>query len=60
MFLQVIATTVKNFLMVDVGFASVLPTVLVAALTGVSNEHNKNEFLSISPALASWLGKNSY
>lgn len=42
--------------MLDVGFNIGLPTILVAALTGVSNEYNKNEALTISPALASWLG----
>ncbi|XP_031635118.1 facilitated trehalose transporter Tret1-like [Contarinia nasturtii] len=57
---QVIATTVKNFLMFDVGLNIGLPTVLVAALTHVSNEHNQNESLSITPALASWLGSVSY
>lgn len=53
--LQFLATTVKNTLMFDMGLVFALPAIVIAALTGIKNEHNQNEFLTITAAHASWL-----
>lgn len=34
-----------------------MPTIIVPALSGIQNEQNRNEFLSITPEQASWIGK---
>lgn len=57
--LQFIATTVKNLLLIDLGLILALPTIVIAAMSGIPNEHNRNEFLSITPEEASWIGKTS-
>lgn len=54
--LQFIASTVKNLLLIDMGLIFALPTIVIASLTGISNEHNRNEFVSISPTEATWIG----
>lgn len=51
---------VKNLLIVDLGLIFAFPTILIAAMTGISNEHNHSEYLSITPYGASWLGKHNY
>lgn len=57
-FYQFIATIVKNMLVIDLGLICALPVILIAALTGISNQHNRDEYLSITVAEASWLGKS--
>lgn len=50
------ATTVKNLLLFDMGMCGAFPGIIIPALTGITNEHNTNETLSLTPAQASWLG----
>ncbi|XP_055308983.1 facilitated trehalose transporter Tret1-like [Sitodiplosis mosellana] len=57
---QFIATTVKNLLLTDLGLITTFPSILIPALTGISNEHNRNEFITITPSEASWLGSICY
>lgn len=54
--LQVIASTVKNFLLLDLGLSVAFPSIVIPALTGFPNEFNQNEQLSMSPSEASWFG----
>ena len=56
---QFIATTVKNLLLIDWGLVTTFPTILIAAMTGVSNEHNRNESISITASEATWIGNSS-
>lgn len=57
---QVLATTVKNFLLLDIGMSVAFPAIIIPALTGISNEYNKNEGLSLTPEQASWLGSIAF
>ena len=57
---QFIATIVKNLLIVDLGLIGAFPVILIASMTGNSNEHNRNEILSITPVQATWLGKSDH
>lgn len=58
-FWQVVATTIKNFLLFDLGLVFLLPTIVIPALTGLPNDHNRDEFLTITAVQASWLGEFS-
>lgn len=53
---QLVATTVKNMLLFDMGMCGAFPGIIIPALTGTTNEHNRNETLSLTSAEASWLG----
>lgn len=44
-------------LVADAGLCFSVSAIVIAALTGIRNEHNQNEALTITPAQASWLGK---
>lgn len=55
--IQFVATTVKNFLLFGMGMCQAFPGIVIPALTGIPNEHNRNESLSLSAVEASWLGK---
>ncbi|XP_031620827.1 facilitated trehalose transporter Tret1-like [Contarinia nasturtii] len=57
---QFVATSVKNLLMFNMGLCILLPTIIIPAVTGIHNEHNQNEFLTITPVQASWLGSLMY
>lgn len=54
--LQILASLVKNLLLLDLGLSGAFPTILIPALTGFANEHNVNEYLRMSPLEASWFG----
>lgn len=54
---QIVATTVKNLLLFDLGLCFSLPTIVIPALTGIGNIHNSDEYLTVTPVQASWLGK---
>lgn len=54
---QILASTVKNILLLDLGLALCFSTIVIPALTGDDKEHNPDEFLHITPEQASWLGK---
>lgn len=83
---QIVASTVKNFLLLDLGLSiafpgkqyhynytyvqslnqsksiwtSILkrPAIVIPALTGISNEYNQKELLSLTREQASWLGRS--
>ncbi|XP_031636109.1 facilitated trehalose transporter Tret1-like [Contarinia nasturtii] len=57
---QLVATTVKNFLLFNLGLCFSLPTIVIPALTGIQNEYNQGETLTITPVQASWLGALAY
>lgn len=54
--LQVIASTVKNFLLLDLGLSIAFPTIVIPALTGLNDTVNPDETVHITAAQASWLG----
>lgn len=55
---QIVASTVKNFLIFDVGLSVAFPAIIIPALTGLPNEYNRNELLSLTKEQASWLGRS--
>lgn len=54
---KVIATTVKNLLLVELGLIMSFPTIVIAATTGKSNGFNRHEMLSFTSTDASWIGE---
>lgn len=54
---QIVASTVKNFLLLDLGLSIAFPAIIIPALTGIANEYNRNEPLALTPVQASWLGE---
>lgn len=56
LFLQFLASSVNNLLIIDVGLILAFPSIVVPALTGLNRELNPNEFLQMSGVEASWLG----
>lgn len=59
-FHQVIATTVKNFHMFNVGLVVAMPAIIIASLSGIHNERNQNEFLHATASQSSWIGSLTY
>lgn len=55
-FWQVLASLVKNFLLLDLGLTMAMPTIIIPALSGKNIEINPNETIHITPEEASWLG----
>lgn len=55
---QIVASTVKNFLLFDLGLSVAFPAIIIPALTGLPNEYNQNEPLSLTKEQASWLGRS--
>lgn len=53
---QVIAATVKSLHTVDWGLILAMPTIIIPSLTGIPNDQNRNEFLTMNGAEASWIG----
>lgn len=53
---QILASTAKNFLLLDLGMAVALPTIVIPALRGLKNRA-PDEFLHFTPVQASWFGK---
>lgn len=45
-----------NLLTIDAGLIFALPGIVIPALTGILNEHNRNEFLTITAHEAAWMG----
>lgn len=43
-------------LIVDIDLSYAFSTILIAAMTGLLNEHNRDEYLTITSEQASWLG----
>lgn len=53
---QLVASTIKNFLIFDLGVALGFPTIVIASLS--VNTQNRPELLSFSNEQASWFGKS--
>lgn len=53
---QILASTAKNFLLLDLGMAVAFPTIVIPALRGLKN-YDTNESLSFTNAQASWFGE---
>lgn len=56
---QILASTAKNFLLLDLGMAVALPTIVIPALRGLKNRA-PDEFLHFTPVQASWFGSIAY
>ncbi|XP_038119209.1 facilitated trehalose transporter Tret1 [Culex quinquefasciatus] len=56
---QILASTAKNFLLLDLGMAVAFPTIVIPALRGLKNRA-PDEFLHFTPAQASWFGSVAY
>lgn len=56
---QILASTAKNFLLLDLGMAVAFPTIVIPALRGLKNRA-PDEFLHFDPAQASWFGSVAY
>ncbi|XP_058822151.1 facilitated trehalose transporter Tret1-like [Topomyia yanbarensis] len=56
---QILASTAKNFLLLDLGMAVAFPTIVIPALRGLKNRA-PDEFLYFTPAQASWFGSVAY
>lgn len=52
-----IASVVKNLLLLDVGVTMAMTTIMIPALTGLNQENNPNEPILITPEDSTWLGK---
>lgn len=55
---QVLASTAKNLLLLDLGMAVSFPTIVIPALKGLK-PHDNNDILSFTDVQASWFGRNS-
>ncbi|EAA01784.5 AGAP001236-PA [Anopheles gambiae str. PEST] len=56
---QILASTAKNFLLLDLGMAVAFPTIVIPALRGIKNRA-PDEFLHFTPQQASWFGSIAY
>lgn len=46
----------KNLHFVEVGLSLAMPSIVIAALSGILNQHNTNEYLTATAVEASWIG----
>lgn len=53
---QIIASTIKNFLIFDLGLALGFPTIVIPSLTGITQNVDSPEKLYFSHEQASWFG----
>lgn len=56
---QVLASTAKNLLLLDLGMAVSFPTIVIPALRGLK-AHDNNDFLTFTDSQASWFGKKTF
>lgn len=54
---QVLATTIKNIHLIDLGLIMAMPGIVIPALSGIQNEHNRDEFLTITSTQSSWMSE---
>lgn len=47
-------------LLFDLGMCMAFPGIIIPALTGITNEFNRNEYLSLTANQVSWLGSIIY
>lgn len=45
-------------LLFDMGLCNTFPLIVIPALTGIFNDHNMDEALTLTPVQASWLGNS--
>lgn len=55
---QILASTAKNLLLLDLGMAVSFPTIVIPALRGLK-AHDNNDILSFTDVQASWFGNKS-
>lgn len=53
---QILASTAKNLLLLDLGMAVSFPTIVIPALKGLK-AHDNSDFLTFTDTQASWFGK---
>lgn len=53
---QILASTAKNLLLLDLGMAVSFPTIVIPALKGLK-AHDNQDFLSFTDSQASWFGE---
>jgi hypothetical protein len=53
---QILASSAKNLLLLDLGLAVAFPTIVIPALRGIKNRA-EDEFLTFNAVQASWFGK---
>lgn len=58
--LQFVATTIKNLLIFDMTLCAAFPGIIIPALTGLPNEHNIKERLTMTSVQATWLGTSLF
>lgn len=54
---QILASTAKNLLLLDLGMAVAFPTIVIPALRGLK-AHDNSDILSFTDSQASWFGEN--
>lgn len=57
---QILASSAKNLLLIDLGLAVAFPTIVIPVLRGLQQERNPNEMLHFSAVEASWYGSIAY
>lgn len=53
---QILASTAKNLLLLDLGMAVSFPTIVIPALRGLK-PHDSHDILSLTDVQASWFGR---
>ena len=53
---QILASSAKNLLLLDLGLAVAFPTIVIPALRGIKNRA-EDEFLTFDAVQASWFGE---
>lgn len=57
---QLIASTIKNFLIFDLGLALGFPTIVIPSLTGITKNADSPETIYFSHEQASWFGMRKF
>lgn len=52
------ASTANNLQILDFGLTMAVPAIVIAALTGMNDDMNANEYVRVTAMQASWLGKS--
>lgn len=51
-----LAATAQSLHSINTGLVLVFPTLVIPAITGIQNEHNKNEYITMTASQSSWIG----
>lgn len=54
---QILASTAKNLLLIDIGLAIAFPTIVIPALRGLQPNKYPNETIQFTAEQATWYGK---